>query len=64
MSMAAATSAATSSGRRTAAYAANVAPKENPVTKALPPNRSRSNSSSVTVSSTIRATLISNRFEF
>src|SRR5689334_5980890 len=43
---------------------ANVAPKENPVTIVLPPNRSRSNSSSITVSSTIRATLISNRFEF
>ena len=60
MSMPVATSAATRSGRRTAACAANVAPKENPAMKVLRPKRSRSSSSSDTVSSTIRAALISN----
>src|SRR3954470_21018508 len=62
-SMPVATNAATNSGRRAAAQAANVAPKENPVTNVFAPNRSRSNSNSATVSSTIRPTLISNRFE-
>ena len=57
--MPAAISAAMSSGRCTAARAANVAPNENPATKVLRPNRSRSSSSSDTASETMRATLIS-----
>src|SRR6185369_1727224 len=58
-SMAVATSAATRSGRRTAACAANVAPNENPATKLFLLKRACSSSSISTASSTIAAAVIS-----
>jgi hypothetical protein len=61
MSVPTATSVATRSGRRAAAYAPTVPPSENPATYVFPPNRSRRNSRSDTVSAAIRSTLIAAR---